>query len=107
MSLTTLTLIKISLKKILDIILFQTMAFKVEKNCQKLSSDIRSAKFHGIDMMKDKTDVNLESALSFQKSYVGSIIKAYKARFQDNDLISSFKVLNPSNMPSRKVGLAS
>jgi len=74
---------------------------------QRLSSEIRGTKFHEIDMIRDRTCADLESALSFQKSYAKSIIKALEACFEDNDLISTFKVFNPSNMPSRKVGLAS
>ena len=58
-------------------------------------------------MIKNKTSADLKSALFFHKSYVESIIKALETRFQDNDLISSFKFFNPSNMPSRRVGLAS
>ena len=74
---------------------------------QRLSSEIRGAKFHGIDMIRDNTGADLESALFFQKSYAESIIKALETRFHDNHLISAFKILNPSNMPSRRVGLAS
>ena len=48
-----------------------------------------------------------KSALFFQNSYVESIIKALEARFHDNDINLALKILNPSNMPSRRVGLAS
>ena len=41
-------------------------------------------------MIKDKTCADLESALFFQKSYAESIIKALEARFQDNNMISTF-----------------
>jgi len=34
-------------------------------------------------------------------------IGALEARFSDNDIISVFSVLNPSNMPSKRVGLNS
>ena len=34
-----------------------------------------------------------------------AICAGLDARFKDNDFISCFKVLNPTNMPSRQVGL--
>jgi len=72
-----------------------------------LSFEIRGAKFHGIDMIRYRTWGDFESALASQKSYTQAIIKALEACFQDNDIISAFKVLNPFNMPSKRVGLAS
>jgi len=73
----------------------------------RLSSEIRGSKFHSIDMIRDRTGVDLEEALVFQKTYAEAVCRALEARFSDNDIISAFSVLNPSNMPSKRVGLNS
>ena len=74
---------------------------------QRLSSKIRRSKFHSMDMIRDSNGIDLEEALNFQKSYVEAVCKYLEARFSDNDIISAFKILNPSNMPSKRVGLNS
>ena len=33
--------------------------------------------------------------------------KCLKARFSDNDIFLAFEIVNPSNMPSKRVGLNS
>ena len=58
-------------------------------------------------MIRDPNGIDLEEALNFQKSYVEAVCKYLEARFSDNGIISSFKILNPSNMPSKRVGLNS
>ena len=49
----------------------------------------------------------MKQALAFYKIYVEVVSRALEARFSDNDIISAFSVLNPSNMPSKRVGLNS
>jgi hypothetical protein len=74
---------------------------------RRLASEIRGAKFHTIEMVRDPNGADLEAALSFQKMYVESVCKALEARFVDNDIIDAFKIFNPIHMPQRQVGLAS
>ena len=58
-------------------------------------------------MIRDPNGIDLEEALNFQKSYAEAVCKCLEARFSDNGIISAFKILNPSNMPSKRVGLNS
>jgi Domain of unknown function (DUF4371)/hAT family C-terminal dimerisation region len=74
---------------------------------RRLSSEIRGAKFHTIDMIRDPSGVDLEAALFFQKMYAEAVCMALEARFVDNDVIDAFKILNPIHMPQRQVGLSS
>ena len=74
---------------------------------QRLSSEIRGSKFHSVDMIRDSNRIYLEEALNSQKSYAEVVCKCLEARFSDNGIISAFKILNPSNMPSKRVGLNS
>ena len=72
-----------------------------------LSNEIRRSKFHSIEMIRDPIGVHLEAAFSFQKLYTKDVCKALEARFDENDIIDAFKVLNPIHMPQRQVNLAS
>ena len=74
---------------------------------QRLSSEIRGAKFHSVDMIRDPNGADLEEALNFQKSYAKAICKCLEARFSDNGIVLAFKIINPSNMPSKRLGLNS
>jgi len=56
-------------------------------------------------MQKYRLGTNLGELLDFQRSFVEAVCANLDARFKDNDLISCFKVLNPTNMPLRQVGL--
>lgn len=38
--------------------------------------------------------------MSFQKIYIRIIIIAFKNRFEDNNVLNSFKILNPTNIKS-------
>ena len=60
-----------------------------------------------MDMIRDPNGIDLEEALNFQKSYAEIICKCLEARFSDNGIISAFKILNPSNMHSKRVDLNS
>jgi hypothetical protein len=74
---------------------------------RRLPSEIRGSKFHSIDMVRDPSGADLETALNFQKLYAEAICVALDARFDDNDIIDCFKILNPIHMPQRQVGSAS
>ena len=56
-------------------------------------------------MIKDAIDVDLEKALSFQKSYAEVVCKCLEARFSNNDIVLAFKSLNSFNVPSKMVDL--
>ena len=70
------------------------------------ATQIRGFRFLSVDMVRDQQGRDLEEALTFQKQFSETMILALESRFEDNDIISAFKVLNPINMPSRQVGLA-
>ena len=55
----------------------------------------------------DPSGADLEVALSFHKCYVEVVCEALFARFEDNDVIDAFKILNPIHMLQRQVGLNS
>ena len=74
---------------------------------QRLSSEIRRAKFHFVHMIRDPNEIDLEEALSFQKSYVEYVCKCLEARFSDNSIVLAFKILNPSNMPFKRIDMYS
>jgi len=74
---------------------------------QRLSSEIRGSKFHSVEMIRDRTGADLAEALAFQTSFAEEVCKGLEARFQDNDIISCFKILNPCELPSRQVGMKS
>jgi len=58
-------------------------------------------------MTKNSTGADLEAALAFQKYYAEAVCLALEVRFENNDVIDAFKVLNPVHMPHRQIGLAS
>jgi hypothetical protein len=74
---------------------------------RRLSSEIRGAKFHNINLIRNRTGADLEEALAFQTSFAHEVCKALESCFKDNDVISCFKILSPIEMPSRPVGMAS
>ena len=73
----------------------------------RLSSEIRGTKFHFVYMIKNRTGAYLEEAFVFQSVYAEAVCRVVEARFSDNDIIYAFSVLNPSSMPSKRVGLNS
>jgi len=56
-------------------------------------------------MDQSRLGVDLEEALEFQRAFANAICVGFDGRFVDNDLILCFKILNPTNMPSRQIGL--
>ena len=71
---------------------------------RRFATQIRGFRFLSIDMVRDQQGRNLEETLTFQKQFSEAVIRALESRFEDNDIVSAFKVLNPTNMPSRQVG---
>jgi hypothetical protein len=57
-------------------------------------------------MLKDRSNVDLETILTFQKQYVEVVCVALESSFEDDEIIVGFKILNFINMPSKHVGLA-
>jgi hypothetical protein len=74
---------------------------------RKLSSEIRGNMYHGFEIQRSRLEVDLKETLQFQRSFVEVVCDCLQARFTDNDLIFCFKILNPSNMPSKQIGLQS
>ena len=72
---------------------------------RKLSSEIHGKMYHGFEMDRSRLGDDLEEALKFQHAFAEAVCVGLAARFVDNDLISCFKILNPTNMPSKQIGL--
>ena len=72
---------------------------------KRLQSEMREFIFHSFQMTRSRLGIDLEEALMFQKNFAHVVCSALDARFYDNDLISYFKILNPTNMPLGQVGL--
>jgi hypothetical protein len=72
---------------------------------KRLQSEVRGSMFHSFQMARSRLGTNLENALIFQNNFAHAVCSALDARLCDNDLISCFKILNPTNMPSGQVGL--
>jgi hypothetical protein len=72
----------------------------------QLSSKIRSNKYRDVQMLKYKSSVDLEVALTFKKQYVKIVCATLESKFKD-EIIVGLKKIKPANMPSRQVGLVS
>jgi hypothetical protein len=57
-------------------------------------------------MFKDRSSVDLEAILTFQKQYVEVVFIALEFNFEDDEISVGFRILNLINMPSKHVGLA-
>jgi hypothetical protein len=57
-------------------------------------------------MFRDKSSVDLETILTFQKQYVEELCVALEFSFEDDEIITGFRFLNLVNMPSKHVELA-
>jgi hypothetical protein len=69
-------------------------------------SEIRGAKYHLVEIIRDPSGVDLEKSFAFQKPYAQAICNALEVRFQDNHVVYTFKISNLSNMASNRVGLS-
>jgi hypothetical protein len=56
-------------------------------------------------MLRDRSSVDLEVILTFQKQYVEVVCVALEFSFEDDKIILGFKILNLINMSSKHVGL--
>ena len=74
---------------------------------KRLSSEIKGAKYHDILMIRDRTGVDLEEAITFQVCFAEEICKGLENCFKDNDIVNCFKILNHVELPSRQVGMGS
>jgi hypothetical protein len=72
-----------------------------------LENEIKGSKFHDVDIIRDRTSINLECVWSFQKPYPEGVCMALEGQFKDNDTILSSKILHPSKMHLKRMGLAS
>ena len=72
---------------------------------KRLQYEVRGSMFYSFQIIWFKLGIYLEEALMLQKNFVQAVCSALDVRFCDNDLISCFKILNPTNIPSRQVGL--
>jgi len=73
---------------------------------RSLQSKIYSSIYHGVKISSDRIEADLESVLAFQKSYAQNVCYL-ESHFVNIEIIDAFKILNPSNMPTRQVGLVS
>lgn len=60
---------------------------------QRPPSEIRRAKYHLVEIIRDRSGVDLEKPLAFRKPYARAICNALEARFQDNHVVYTFKNL--------------
>ena len=72
---------------------------------RKCSSKIHKKMYHSFKMDHSRLGEDLEEALKFQRTFAEIVYVGLNARFVDNYFISCFKILNPTNMPSRQIGL--
>ena len=72
---------------------------------KRLQSEVRGSIFHSFQMPRSRLGIDLEEAVMFQKNFAHVVYFALDARFCDNDLISCFKILNPTNISLWQVGL--
>jgi hypothetical protein len=73
---------------------------------KRLSSEIRGGMFHEVEMIRDRSGKDLMDAVAFQKHFALAVYNVLECRFEDNHIMAAFKVLDPTNMPSKQVGLA-
>ena len=67
----------------------------------RLSSEIRGDKFHEVEMIRDRTGQDFMDAVAFQKHFALAVCNTLECRFEDNHIMTSFKVLGPTNMPCK------
>ena len=56
-------------------------------------------------MIQDRTGHVLMDVLEFQKQFVLAMYNALEFKFEDNHIMATLRVLGPTNIPSRQVGL--
>jgi len=54
--------------------------------------EIDNSKFHNVEMIRDRTEADLIETLAFQTSFAKGVYKVWEAYFQDNGIISCFKI---------------
>ena len=66
---------------------------------RRLSNDIRGGNFHEVEMIQYRTRQYLVDVVVFLKYFVLAICNALQYRFEDNHIMTTFKVLGPTNIP--------
>ncbi|KAL3689532.1 hypothetical protein R1sor_015841 [Riccia sorocarpa] len=67
---------------------------------RRLQSELRGSKqFHSVELLRSVDGNDLEAALKFQKDFAAALVEALQDRFQDNTLVSSFRIFNPREVP--------
>ncbi|KAL3689460.1 hypothetical protein R1sor_015769 [Riccia sorocarpa] len=67
---------------------------------KRLQSELRGGNwFHFVLISRDLENRDLESAITFQKSFANALISALQDRFQDNNIVFAFKIFNPREGP--------
>ena len=74
---------------------------------KRLPSEICGSIYHDVDIVCDSLSRDLEEAVAFQNNFIEVVIEALEVRFVDNNLMDSFKILSPTNMLAKQVGLKS
>ena len=70
-----------------------------------LQSKVRRSMFYSFQWTRCRLGIDLEKTLMFKEKIAYVNCSVFYARFNENDLISCFKILNPTNMPSRQIDL--
>ena len=77
----------------------------IGNHLRKFSSEIHRKMYHGFEIEWSKLEDDLEEALKFQRAFVEVVCACLDVIFINNDIISCFEILNPTNMPSGDIGL--
>ncbi|KAL3682418.1 hypothetical protein R1sor_000440 [Riccia sorocarpa] len=63
---------------------------------KRLQSEIRNGNwFHSVQLSREADGRDIEVAVGFQKNFAAALIAALQDRFQDNNIVSCFKIFNP------------
>lgn len=68
----------------------------------ELRSSIRDPSFRSIELVHDKSDVELERAIVFQKILRTHVIESMREKFVDSSILGHFKLFSPSCYPPTK-----
>ncbi|KAL3694544.1 hypothetical protein R1sor_008195 [Riccia sorocarpa] len=73
---------------------------------KRLQSEIRNGNsFHSVQLSREANGHDIEAAVGFQKNFATALIAALQDRFQDNNIVSCFKIFNPREVPSTPMGM--
>ncbi|KAL2607465.1 hypothetical protein R1flu_026038 [Riccia fluitans] len=73
---------------------------------KRLQSELRSGTyFHSVEISREIDGSDFAAAVAFQKSFASALITALSDRFENNNIISCFKIFNPREVPSSALGM--